>query len=82
MTAMEAMPIAFLGFSFIAALTWFLSHRPRSFVRVFVPRDDLRGAIRGILRDPNFGPGMRFMALLQFSVAAIFGLIALWLRFA
>jgi hypothetical protein len=25
---------------------------------------------------------MRFMALLQFSVAAIFGLIALWLRFA
>lgn len=61
MTAMEAMPIAFVGFSSIAALTWFFSYRPRLFVRVFVPRDDLRGAIRGILRDPNFGRGMRLL---------------------
>jgi hypothetical protein len=82
MTAMEAVPIAFVGFSSIAALTWFFSYRPRLFVRVFVPRDDLRGAIHGILRDPNFGRCMRFMALLQFSVAALFGVIALWLRFA
>jgi len=41
-----------------AALTWFFSYRPRLFVRVFVPRDDLRGAIRSIRRDPNFGRGM------------------------
>jgi hypothetical protein len=81
MAAAEAMPIAFFGFSFIAALTWVFSYRPRLFIRVFVPREELREAIRGILRDPNFGRGMRFMALLQFSVAVIFGLIGLWLRF-
>lgn len=81
MTAVEAMPTAFIGFSSIAALTWFFSYRPRLFIRVFVPRDDLRGAIRGILHDPNFGRGMRIMALLQFSVAAVFGVVGLWLVF-
>lgn len=78
MTAAEAM-IAFIGFSFIAALTWFFSYRPRLFVRVLVPRDELRGAIRSILRSPNFGRGMRFIALLQFGMAAVFGVIGLWL---
>ena len=81
MTAAEAMPIAFLGFSSIAALGWFFSYRPRLFVRVFVPRHELREAIRCILREPDFGRGMRAMALLQFSVAAVFGLLGLWLRF-
>jgi hypothetical protein len=79
MTAAEAMPTAFIGFSSIAALTWFFSYRPRLFVRMFVPRDELRGAIRGILRDPNFGRGMRVIALLQFSVAAVIGIIGLCL---
>jgi hypothetical protein len=79
MNATEAMPMAFVGFSLVASLTWFFSNRPRLFVRVFVPRDELRGAVRGILRDPNFGRGMRFIALLQFAVAAVFGLVALWL---
>ena len=79
MTAAEAMPIAFIGFSSIAGLTWFFSFRPRLFVRVFVPREELRGAIRGMLRDPNFGRGMRIIALLQFGVAAVFGVIGLWL---
>ena len=49
------------------------------FVRVFVPREELRGAIRGFLRDPSFGRSMRMMALLQFGVAAVFGVIGLWL---
>ena len=31
----------FGGFSFIAALTWFFSSRPRLFIRVFMPRDKL-----------------------------------------
>ena len=79
MTAAEALPTAFLAFSSIAALTWFFSYRPRLFVRVFVPREERRGAIRGILRDPNFGRSMRAMALLQFGVAAVFGVVGLWL---
>ncbi len=80
MTAAEA-TLAFIGFSLIAALTWFFSYRPRQFVRAFVPRDELRGAIRNILREPNFGRGMRFIALLQFGVGTIFGLVGLWLSF-
>jgi hypothetical protein len=80
MNAAEAMPIAFVGFSSIAAITWFFSYRPRLFVRIFVPRDELRGAVRRILRDPNFGRGMRLISLLQFSVSAVFGLIGLWVR--
>ena len=71
--------MAFVGFSLIAVLTWFFSYRPRLFVRVFVPRDELRGAVRGILREPNFGRGMRVIALLQFGVATVFGLVGLWL---
>jgi hypothetical protein len=47
---------------------------------MFVPREELRGAIRGILRDSNFGRGMRVMALLQFGLAAVFGVMGLWLR--
>ena len=71
--------LMFVGFSLIAAWTWFFSYRPRLFLRVFVPRDELRGAIRNILREPNFGRGMRFIALLQFGVATVFGMVGLWL---
>jgi hypothetical protein len=70
-----------LGFTSIAAVAWFFSSRRRLFIRVFVPRDE-RGAIRGILRDPNFCRGMRFIALLQFGVAMVFGLIGFWLCLA
>lgn len=79
MTPAEAMPLAFASFSAIAGLSWFFSYRPRLFVRVFVPREELRTAVRGILRDPNFGRGMRTIALLQFGVAAVFGLVGMWL---
>ena len=82
MAAAETMLIAFVGFSAIAAMTWFFSYRPRLFIRVFVPQDDLRVAVRGILRDPNFGRGMRIMALLQFFVAAIIGASGLWMLYA
>ena len=78
----EAMPLAFLCFSCIASLTWFFSSRPRLFIRVFVPADERRDAIHGILRNPHFCKGMRFIAYLQFSVASVFGLIALWLWLA
>jgi hypothetical protein len=81
MNAVEAMPLAFIGFSSIAAITWFFSYQPRLFVRVFVPRDEFRGAIHAFIRDPSFGRNMRMMSLLQFGVASVFGLIGLCLWF-
>jgi hypothetical protein len=79
MNATEAMQ-AFLGSTFIAALTWFFSARPRLFMRVFVPREELYGAGRRILRGEEFRRGMRLMALLQFGLACVFGLVGLWYR--
>ena len=81
MPAAETVMLAyiFIGYSSIAAMTWFFSSRPRLFVRVFVPPDEYREAVRRIRRDPGFGRGMRSMALLQFSAAAAFGLAGLWL---
>lgn len=81
MPARDVMPFAFLGFSCIAALTWFFSYRPRLFIRIFVPAEELRKAARGILH-PDFGRAMRIMASMQFGVATIFGVVALCLRFA
>jgi hypothetical protein len=77
----EAMPVAFIGFASIAALTWFFSYRRRLFVRVFAPREELRVVMRNLARDPEFGQGMRVIALLEFAIAAMFGLVGLWLRF-
>jgi hypothetical protein len=79
MGAAEAMPVAFVGFSFIAALTWFFSSRPRLYVRLFVPRDERLGVARWAFRE-DFRRGMRLMAGLQFGVACVFGLVGLWLR--
>ena len=74
------MPIAFIGFSSIAAMTWFFSYRRRLFLRVFVPADELREAMRRIPRDPEFGRGMRVMALLQFGAGAVLGIAGFLLR--
>ena len=79
MGAAEAMPVAFFGFSSIAALTWFLSLRPRLYLRVFVPRDEWLAVARDI-RHEEFTRGMRQMAGLQFGVACVFGLVGLCLR--
>jgi hypothetical protein len=79
MTAANAMTLGFLAFSLVAALTWFFSCHPRLFIRVFVPRDEWRHSIRGILRDPNFSRGMRVIALLQFAAAVVLGSVGLWL---
>jgi len=77
MGAAEAMH-AFLGSISIAALTWFFSSRPRLFMRTFVPREELFGAGRRILRRDEFRRGMRLMALLQGGAACVFGLVGLW----
>jgi hypothetical protein len=76
----ETLLMAWVGFSTIAGLTWFFSTRPRLFVRVFVPREELWSAGRQFLRRDEFRRGMRQMAGLQFGVACAFGLVGLWLR--
>jgi len=78
----KAMFIAWIGSSAIALLTWFFSSRPRLFIRVFVPRDELRDAPRVILGDPGFRCEMRQMSLLQFAVGGVFALVGLWLGLA
>ncbi len=77
-TSDSTLLMAFLGFSSIAAMTWFSSSRPRLFVRIFVPRDQLFGTGRSILRDTQWRSGMRIMAGLQFGVACVIGLIWLY----
>lgn len=76
----EAMPQAFVGFASIAGLTWFFSSRPRMFMRIFVPRDELFRAGRHILQRAEFRRSMRLMAGLQFVVACVFGLVGLLIR--
>lgn len=70
--------VGFFALLSVPAIMWFYSYHPRLFIRTFVPRDELRAAIPGILRDPNFGRGM---ALLQFGVAVVIGVIGSWLKF-
>jgi hypothetical protein len=65
----------------VGGLTLFFSSRPRLFVRCFVPREELRGVVRAIVRDNRYSRAMRLMALLQFGFAAAFGAVGvlLWL---
>ena len=65
------------GFAVITTLGWFFSSRPRLFIRVFVPSDELPRAARAILRNPQFSHGMRVIAILQYAVAAVMGAGAL-----
>lgn len=76
---MNATPIViFVAFSSIATLTWFFSYQPRLFLRIFVPSDELRGVARGILRNPDYGRGMRSIAVLQFLAAVMIGALVWW----
>jgi hypothetical protein len=82
MNAAKEMLFAFCGFTMVAIGTWFFSSRPRLFVRIFVPKDEYRDAIRPILRNQDFRRGMRLIACLQFAMAAAFGVAAIWFWFA
>lgn len=74
-----ALLFAFVGFSTIAAMTWFFSSRPHLFVRMFVPKAELRTAVRTFLKKPEeFRQGFRLIAELQYGVAFAFGLAWLW----
>jgi hypothetical protein len=69
-----------IGFLAIACLTWFFSTRRRLFIRAFVPSDELRAWVRSLPRGDDFRKGMRNIAMLQFIVAALFAMVALWCR--
>jgi hypothetical protein len=79
MATVDGMLSAFLSFSSIAALTWFLSSRPRLYLLVFVPRDEWLGVARWAFRQ-EFCRGMRLMAGLQLGMAFVVGLLELWLQ--
>jgi hypothetical protein len=78
MVTAETMVVAFLGFASIAGLTWFLSSRPRWYLRLFVPRDEWQEVARWAFRD-DFRRDMRKMAGLQLGVACVFGCVGLGL---
>ena len=79
MNNVESLVFAFVGFSAIAITTWFFSLRPRLFIKVFVPREEYRDAIRSFIRNPDFCKSMRFIAGLQFLVGALMGMTAIWI---
>ena len=82
MSAAQAMPVALVGFTMIAVFTWLLSFHPRMFVKIFVPNEEYRDAIRSILRNQIFRRDMRRMAYLQFEIAVVFGIAAILFWFA
>ncbi len=61
--------LVMLGFAAIASLSWYFAPRPRLFVRVFVPRDEWRVAIRNCVQNSLFEQSLRTMSKLQFTVA-------------
>jgi hypothetical protein len=71
----DAVATIFVGWAaglLVSWMTWYFSSRPRSFVRVFVPRAEWRQAISVIVRDPNWSSVMRKMALFQFLTIGLF----------
>jgi hypothetical protein len=70
------MNVAFFGFAWVAAMTWYYASRPQAFLRRFVPRDEWLSVYREIRRPEN-RKAMHLMAGLQFAMASVFGLIGL-----
>lgn len=67
-----------VGFFAVACLTWFFSTRRRLFIRTFVPPPELRAYARSIPGGDDFRKGLRAIALIEFVVATLFALAALW----
>jgi hypothetical protein len=69
------------AFFLIGCATWFFSSRRQSFLRTFVPADELREASRSVPRDKTYRQGMRSIALLQMGIGMVVALVALgfWL---
>jgi hypothetical protein len=68
------------GFFAIACLTWFFSARRDLFIRTFLPSDELQTCVRSLPRGDDFRKGMRTIAVIQFVVAMLFAIAALWGR--
>ena len=66
---------AFAGFASVASATLFFSYHPRLFLRVFVPREELRRVARIMLRNPRSFAAMRFIAALQFAAAVVVSVV-------
>ena len=79
MNHVQSLVFAFVGFTVIAIMSWFFSFRPRLFIKVFVPREEYRHAIRSVVRNPDFCKSMRLIAGLQFLVGAMMGMTAIWI---
>jgi hypothetical protein len=69
-----------VGFFVIASPTWFFSAHRRLFIRTCVPRADLRACVRSLPQGDDFRKGMRTIAVIQFIVALLFAIAALWGR--
>ncbi|RIK80461.1 MAG: hypothetical protein DCC68_10880 [Planctomycetota bacterium] len=67
---------AFLGFAWVAAMTWYYSSRPRAFLRRFVPRDEWLSVCREFRRPENCR-AIRAMAVLQLTLGLVVGMVAL-----
>ena len=69
------------GFFLIGCTTWFFASRRKTFIRTFVPADELREVSRSLPRGEQFRRGMRAMGLLQMGVGGLFAIITLvaWL---
>ena len=66
------------GFFLIGCLTWFFCCRRQTFLRLFVPADELRAACRSIPRGDEFRRGMRSMAMLQMGLGVVI-VIFVWI---
>ena len=68
--------LASIAFTSIAMLTWFFSTRRKLFIRVFVPPDDFRNAVRSLPRKGDYTRSFRLIGALQFLLAGCF-----WIAF-
>jgi hypothetical protein len=67
-----------LGCWSVAVTAWFLSSRPRLFIRVFIPRSEWRGAIWVCAHDRNYQLACRQIAFFQFAIGSFSAIVA-WL---
>ncbi|UCG46745.1 MAG: hypothetical protein JSU94_14720 [Phycisphaerales bacterium] len=67
----------------MGCLSWYFSSRRHALVRLFVPPEERREALRSLSKGRAFVKGLRAIAILEFIVAALVSLAALieWLVF-
>jgi len=70
------------GFVLIGCFTWFFSSRRNTFIRTFVPADELREVARSLPRGVEFRRSMGAKGLLLMGLGGLFAVIAMvaWLN--